>query len=67
MLSSSDAISFMYEEVARQEVERGELCYLTIQNYSIERPLYFIYPKNSLMKEKNELFYSQLMQNNDNQ
>lgn len=57
MLSNSDAISFMYEEVAKQEVKNGELCYLKIQNYSIERPLYFIYPINSLMKEKNELFY----------
>ncbi len=62
VLGSSDAISFMYEEVARQEVERGELCYLTIKNYSIHRPLYFIYPSNSLMKEKNELFYQRLMQ-----
>ncbi|HSH36448.1 LysR family transcriptional regulator [Schnuerera sp.] len=61
MLSSSDAISFMYEEVAKQEVEKGELCYLTIQNYSIQRPLYFVYPSNSLMKEKNELFYQKLM------
>jgi len=61
VLSNSDAISFMYEEVARQEVERGELCFLTIQNYLIERPLYFIYPSNSLMKERNELFYQKLM------
>lgn len=61
VLSNSDAISFMYEEVAKQEVERGELCYLTINNYSIERPLYFIYPSNSLMKERNELFYQRLI------
>lgn len=63
MLCNSDAISFMYEEVARHEVERGELCYLTIQNYSMERPLYFIYPSNSLMKERNELFYQNLIKN----
>lgn len=61
VLSNSDAISFMYEEVAKEEVERGELCYLTINNYSIERPLYFIYPSNSLMKERNELFYQRLI------
>jgi LysR family transcriptional regulator, transcriptional activator of the cysJI operon len=61
VLSNSDAISFMYEEVARKEVERGELCYLTIKNYLIERPLYFIYPSNSLMKEKNEMFYQKLL------
>lgn len=57
VLANSDAISFMYEEVAKQEVERGELVYLTIQDYAITRPLYFIYPSNSLMKERNELFY----------
>lgn len=62
LLSNSDAISFMYEEVARQEVEKGELCYLNIKNYSIRRPLYFIYPSNSLMKEKNELFYKKMIQ-----
>ncbi|NLY45946.1 MAG: LysR family transcriptional regulator [Tissierella sp.] len=62
MLKGSNAISFMYEEVARKEVERGELCYLFIENYLIERPLYFIYPSNSLMKEKNELFYKKIMQ-----
>lgn len=60
VLSNSDAISFMYEEVARREVENGELCYLTIENYTIERPLYFIYPSNSLMKKGNELFYERL-------
>ena len=62
MLKGSNAISFMYEEVARKEVEQGELCYLSIENYLIERPLYFIYPSNSLMKEKNELFYKKIMQ-----
>lgn len=61
VLSTSDAISFMYEEVAKQEVEKGELCYLSIKDYSIERPLYFIYPSNSLMKNRNELFYESLM------
>ena len=62
VLGNSDAISFMYEEVARNEVKRGELSFLTIENYSIERPLYFIYPSNCLMKERNELFYHQLIQ-----
>lgn len=62
VIKNSDAISFMYDEVAKKEVESGELCYLTIENYSIKRPLYFIYPSNSLMKEKNELFYKRLTQ-----
>ena len=62
VLRNSNAISFMYEEVARQEVERGELSYLKIQDYFIERPLYFIYPNNSLMKDRIELFFSSLME-----
>jgi DNA-binding transcriptional LysR family regulator len=61
ILYGSDAISFMYEEVAKQEVERGDLCYLTLEDYSIKRPLYFIYPKNSLMKKNIESFYSKII------
>lgn len=61
VLSTSDAISFMYEEVAKQEVEKQNLCYLSIKDYSIQRPLYFIYPANSLMKSRNEAFYESLM------
>ncbi len=61
ILSGSNAISFMYEAVVKQEVESGELCYLTIQDYLIERPLYFIYPSNSLMKRRNETFHQKLM------
>lgn len=62
VIKNSDGISFMYEEVAKQEVERGELCYLSIEDYAIRRPLYFIYPSNSLMKSRNELFYKNIMQ-----
>lgn len=60
VLKNSNAISFMYEEVAKQEVEYGELCYLSLKGYLIERPLYFIYPCNSLMKKRNETFYRNL-------
>lgn len=62
MLSQSNGISFMYENVAKKEVEEGELTYLTIEDYNIERPLYFIYPSNSLMKKRNEEFYQNLIQ-----
>lgn len=61
ILATSNAISFMYEEVAREEVENGDLCYLEIENYDIERPLYFIFPSNSLMKKRNENFYRKLI------
>lgn len=60
LLMHTDAISFMYEEVAHKEVERGELCYLSLHKYLIKRPLYFIYPKNSLSKDRYEEFYQSL-------
>ena len=60
LLNNSNALSFMYEEVAAQEVNRGELCFLSLENYSIKRPLYFIYPHNSLMKDRYEMFYNSL-------
>ena len=60
MLLASDGISFMYEGVARQEVDQGQLCYLELENFNIKRPLYFIYPENSLMKESIENFYRAL-------
>lgn len=60
VLKNSNSISFMYEEVAKREVERGELSYLSIKNFSIKRPLYFVYPKNSLKKNENTLFYERL-------
>ncbi len=63
VLKNSNSISFMYEEVAKREVERDELCYLSIKNFSIIRPLYFVYPKNSLKKNENTLFYERLKKN----
>lgn len=62
VLRSSDAVSFMYEGVARQEVERGELCYLEIEGFEIERPLHFIYLGNSLLQNRIELFYDNLLE-----
>lgn len=61
-IKNSDAISFMYEEVAKEEVERGEMCYLDIEDFSITRPLYFIYPSNSLLNDRIESFYGNIME-----
>lgn len=61
VLRSTDAVSFMYEKVASKEVERGELSYLEIEGFHIERPLYFIYPGNSLISGRIELFYENLL------
>ena len=63
ILAKTDAISFMYQAVAAQEVEKGSLTVLDIEGFEIKRPLYFIYPHNSLMRKEIENFYSNLMMN----
>lgn len=63
ILSKTDAISFMYEAVAAQEVETGSLTVLDIKGFEIQRPLYFIFPHNSLMRKDIENFYQELMKN----
>lgn len=61
ILAKTDGISFMYEAVAAQEVETGSLTVLDIKGFEIQRPLYFIFPHNSLMRKDIESFYQKLM------
>lgn len=67
LIQHSDAITFMYEGVPRREIEERELTFLDIKDYEIRRPLYFIYPNHSLMKERNEEFFRTLMQTGQDQ
>ncbi|WP_165445183.1 LysR family transcriptional regulator [Bacilliculturomica massiliensis] len=48
LLRESNAISFMYEAVAEEEVKRGELCFLQPLNYNVSHPLHFVWLKNGL-------------------
>lgn len=57
ILKQTNAISFMYEQVAAQEVEAGALTYLTLTDCQIRRPLYFVYPKNSVSRNVCQSFY----------
>lgn len=57
ILKQTNAISFMYEQVAAQEVEAGALTYLTLTDCQIRRPLYFVYPKNSVSRNVCQNFY----------
>ena len=57
ILKQTNAISFMYEQVAAQEVEAGALTYLTLTDCQIRRPLYFVYPKNSVSRNVCQIFY----------
>lgn len=58
LLSPLKGISFMYEEVAKEEVLKGELSYLEIEHYTITHPLYFVYLKNSIQKKRIQHFFS---------
>ena len=57
LLKQTSAISFMYEQVAAQEVEAGELTYLTLTDCQIRRPLYFVYPRHSMSQSACQSFY----------
>lgn len=57
ILKSTSAISFMYEAVAKREIENGELSILDIENYSLKHPLHFVYLKNSLRKDKISAYF----------
>lgn len=50
-LMNSQAISFMYENVAKQEVSDEKLSFLDIQDYQLSHSFYFVYSKNTLKKE----------------
>ena len=48
LLHESDAVSFVYEAVAEEEVKRGELCFLQPLDYNVSHPLHFVWLKNGL-------------------
>ena len=51
-------ISFMYEDAAREEIDRGELGEIKISEFSIEREFNFIYLKNNIEYEEIDRFFS---------
>ena len=60
-LQTSDAISFMYEEVARREIEANQLCQLELQGFPIRRPLHFIHLKNSIQRDRYDTFFHDML------
>lgn len=62
ILADTDGISFMYEGVAGPEIQAGQLEILHLAGFSIQRPLCFIWPRNSLTGPRNEAFFQRFMQ-----
>lgn len=63
LLAQTNGVSFMYEEVAKKEVGEGILTILEIDDFQIRRPLYYVYPRNGIDRQKNAEFYQTLMGN----
>lgn len=61
LLQHSQFISFMYEKVALQEVRNGSLAFLRCDDFSVDREMSFIYPKESLFRPVFEQFYEDLI------
>lgn len=57
LLKTTQAVSFMYEQVAAQEAAAGELAFLNLSDCAIRRPLHFVYPKNSMSGQTCQAFY----------
>lgn len=57
LLQHTDAISFMYENVAKREIAAGRLCPLQIQGFSVVHELQFVYLKNSVVEKSVLEFY----------
>ena len=61
MLRGTEAVSFMYEAVARQEVAEGSLTRLQIREYDLRHPLHFVYLKHSVRRRMVEDFYRKIL------
>jgi len=61
LLADSEAVSFMYEKVAAEEVQRGSLAYADCSDFHIDRMMNFIYPKGSFMQSLYERFFQDIL------
>lgn len=61
MLRGTEAVSFMYEAVARQEIGEGSLSRLQIREYDLRHPLHFVYLKHSVRRRVVEDFYRKIL------
>lgn len=61
MLRGTEAVSFMYEAVARREMEEGTLTRLHIRDYDVRHALHFVYLKHTLRRRAVEEFYRRIL------
>ncbi|MGN0642728.1 MAG: LysR substrate-binding domain-containing protein [Huintestinicola sp.] len=60
ILSLGEGISFMYSRAVERDAAEGRLAFLKIRDFSIEKPLHFIYPKSSACTAENEQLFRRI-------
>jgi DNA-binding transcriptional LysR family regulator len=60
MLTEIPGVSFMYKQVASEQIKKGELTVLDIHQYHISHPFYFVYSKDNINHDALEAFYNEL-------
>ncbi|MEW9124074.1 MAG: LysR family transcriptional regulator [Thermotaleaceae bacterium] len=63
MVKKSIGISFMYEDAADEEIKKGELAILPIEDFVVEREFNFIHIKNNIMQDDLDAFFCFLKNN----
>ncbi|SDK18941.1 LysR family transcriptional regulator [Natronincola ferrireducens] len=58
MVKSGVGLSFMYEDAAREDINKGHLAEVKIQDFTIQREFNFIYLKNQMIEAEIDMFYS---------
>ena len=66
LLRGTGAVSFMYEAVARREMEEGTLTRLSIRDYDVRHALHFVYLKNTMRRREVEEFYRRILPSGTN-
>ena len=61
LLRQTNAVSFMYEAVAKREVERGELAFLSIDGYDLRHDMHFVYLRHTLRSRELNRFFDEMI------
>ncbi len=62
-VKETHAITFLYENVVKEEIKNGILRVLDIKNGSCVRNMVFIYPKNNFENQEIKKFYNEYVKN----
>ena len=61
LLLHSQAVTFLYEAVARREVEAGQLCFLALEDCALAHPLHFVCRRGDPRAGEYDALYRALM------